>query len=170
MYTPDTLFSYFPAPSGEYGDALDDEPLLNAQIYINVPFKVKRIKVVNLTYTAGLDGTTGIEMEDGGIVTTQSERYVTVVSSLVGNRPVGMTYCNSQFTVDTTQNIVHTFQLPKIINGYYSFALYENDGVQKAPYTFGLSQLVAPPFTTIYYYFFDSFSITMEFDGEDEII
>jgi hypothetical protein len=122
-----------------------------ASIYINIPFKVKKLHVKNITYVAGANGAQGANA--AGI-----SRYVTILSSLVGNRPVGMVHKDSQFSMGSIQDIEHEFQLPQIINGYYDFIPYRNDGVKALVF-----EVIIPDT------FYDSFSITIEFNGEDEI-
>ena len=120
-----------------------------ASIYVNIPFKVKKIHVKSITYVAGANS------GQGGSGTT---KYITILSSLVGNRPVGMVFRDSQFSSATVQDIEHIFQLPEVINGYYDFTPYSNDGTVSA-----IHEVIIP---TTYY---DSFSITMEFNSEEEV-
>jgi hypothetical protein len=131
----------------KYTDATES----TASIYINIPFKVKKIHVKNITYTAGKNGAQGASA-------SEITQYVTFISSLVGNRPVGMVHKDSQFSMATIQDIEHIFQIPEVINGYYTFTPYTNDGA------------IAPIFEVIIPdTFYDSFSITIEFNGEDEV-
>jgi hypothetical protein len=122
-----------------------------ASIYISIPFKVKTIHLKDITYVAGANGAQGANAGE-------ISRYITIISSLVGNRPVGMVHKDSQFSMTTKQDIEHEFQLPVVVNGYYDFTPYRNDGVEALVY-----EVVIPDI------FYDSFSITMEFNGEDEI-
>lgn len=117
-----------------------------ASIYISVPFKVDSIIIKSITYKRGY------------YVAGNSETYVTFISSLVGNKPVGMVYRDNRFSMNTIQDIEHTFQIPQVINGNYDFVPYFNDGT-KAP-TFEVVFGV-PPVT-----YYDSFSITLEFLGK----
>jgi hypothetical protein len=136
---------------------------LSASIYINIPFKVKKIHVKNITYVSG---------QNGGQGNAACQNYVSLTSSLVGNRPVGMVYRDNQFSMATIQDVEHIFQLPEVINGYYDFTFYTNNG---NPYKYALgysfpfydSVIIGPPDT--YRYWFDSFSITMEFNSEEEV-
>lgn len=164
QYTPDALVpnptappANFPAPSGQY-----NAPLTNidqtAHIPINIPFKVRTIHVKNITWTSGMAGNQGTL----GLVSNVSF-YINIISSLVGNRPVGMVHADSQFSMNTKQDIKHTFQIPQVINGIYDFSLYDNGGNQLAPYQYDVD--IGIP---AYYYYFDSFSITMEFNSEYE--
>ena len=164
----------FPSPSGEYTYAT----LLNvdqvAHIPINIPFKVQTIHIKNITYTSGLAGnqTTTILLDGVSTVCTPSNKfYVNFLSSLVGNRPVGMVHADSQFSANTKQDIKHTFQLPQVINGIYDFTPFGNRGTQFQVYQeFSTvpDLLNIPPLPGKRYYFFDSFSITMEFNSEYE--
>jgi hypothetical protein len=119
-----------------------------ASIYVNIPFKVKTIHVKNITYVAGANS------GQGGSGTA---KYITILSSLVGNRPVGMVHRDSLFASQTMQDIEHVFQLPEIINGYYDFTPYTNNGVVSA-----IHEVIIPNT------FYDSFSITMEFNSAEE--
>jgi hypothetical protein len=145
---------------------LDD---YRASIYINIPFKVKNIHVKNITYVSGQASN-----EQGNAA---CQNYVTLTSSLVGGRPLGMVHRDSQFSMNTTSDIEHTFLIPAIINGYYDFTFYTNNGKpykyiagdNTSSYPFFDLAVLNPPFLTDYFYWFDYFSITMEFNGEDEI-
>lgn len=163
-YTPDALVvnpaappADFPAPSGQY-----NAPLTNidktAHIPINVPFKVRTIHIKNITYVSGMAGNQGTLG-----LTPAVNFYINIISSLVGNRPVGMVHADSQFSMNTKQDIKHTFQIPQVINGIYDFSLYDNEGQQLAPYQYNVN-LGIPA----YYFYFDSFSITIEFNSEYE--
>ena len=120
-----------------------------ASIYVNIPFKVKKIHIKSITYVAGANGSQG----GSGVA-----KYITFLSSLVGNRPVGMVFRDSQFSSATVQDIEHIFQLPEVINGYYNFTPYTNDGSVSA-----IHEVIIPDT------FYDSFSITMEFNSEEEV-
>lgn len=143
----------YPSPSGTYGGLvqLSDK----ASIYINIPFKVKTIHVKGITWTAGRAGNQG---------NVDVSQYVTLISSLVGNRPVGMVYLDSQFSSGTIQDIEHEFLVPETIQGFYDFTPYDNAGGLYSGYD--LDGALAPLF---YDYYFDSFSITMEFNSEGEL-
>jgi hypothetical protein len=143
----------YPSPSGTYGGLVNLSA--TAQIYINIPFKVKKIHVKGITWTAGRAGNQGNAFASG---------YVTVLSSLVGNRPVGMVFTDSQFSSGTIQDIEHEFLVPETINGIYDFTPYDNDGTLYPGYD--IDTTLAP---TFYDYYFDSFSITMEFNSEEEL-
>lgn len=144
---------------------LDDN---TASIYINIPFKVKKIHVKNMTYVSGRDAANG---------NTACQNYVTLISNLIGVRPVAMVHRDSQFSMNTTSDIEHTFLIPAVVNGYYNFAFFTNNGKpyryiqgdSTSSYPFDVLAVLNPPFLTDYFYWFDYFSITMEFDGEDEI-
>lgn len=163
-YTPDALVpnpangpADFPAPSGQY-NAIISNIDSTAHIPINVPFKVRTIHIKNITYTRGMAGNQGAVG-----LTPVVNFYSNFVSSLVGNRPVGMVHVDSQFSMNTKQDIKHTFQIPQVINGIYDFTLYDNAGVQQLPYQETID--IGIP---AWYYFFDSFSITIEFNSEYE--
>lgn len=123
-----------------------------ASIYINIPFKVTNIHVKAITYVAGLN------VSQGGSA-NELQRYVTIISDLVDNGPLGMVYKDSQFSMATIQDIEHTFNLPRVINGYYNFTPYRNDGTIAAVF----EEIIPDPPV------FDSFSITIEFNGIDEV-
>lgn len=162
-FTPDALEPYpsgggdFPAPSGQYSTTLFPDAV--AHIPININFKVQTIHIKNITYTRGMAGNQG-----AAGITPVCNYYTNFISTLVGNRPVGMVHSDSQFSMNTTQDIKHTFQIPQVINGIYDFYLYDNAGVQLAPWQFDVQ--FGPP--VVANYFFDSFSITIEFNSEYE--
>lgn len=161
----------FPAPTGEYTYANGALPVDDtARIPINIPFKVQTIHIKNITYTTGLAGNQTTTIVDGAVSTlcTPSVNfYINFLSSLVGNRPIGMVHADSQFSANTKQDIKHTFQLPQVINGIYDFVLNDNEGDQLAPYqSFSTAPVLLNPGKL--YYFFDSFSITIEFNSEYE--
>jgi hypothetical protein len=163
--------TYFPAPSGEY--TYGSPPVtgvMTANIPINIPFKVQTIHVKNITYISGMAGNQGTTIDNGGVFTEcipVCNFYINFLSSLVGNRPVGMVHADSQYSMNTRQDIKHTFQLPQVINGIYDFSIYDNQGQQLAPYQ-EFSTAPALPDPGRSYFFFDSFSITMEFNSEYE--
>jgi hypothetical protein len=161
----------FPAPSGEYtyGSPPVTGPM-TAHIPINIPFKVRTIHVKNITYVTGMPGNQGTTIDNGGVLTVCTpvvNLYINFLSSLVGNRPVGTVHADSQFSCNTKQDIKHTFQIPQVIQGMYEFSLYDNDGEQIAPYQYFTTAPVLPAVGRDYF-FFDNFSITMEFNSEYE--
>ena len=158
----------FPSPSGEYtyGTLLTVDNV--AHIPITIPFKVQTIHIKNITYTSGMAGNQGTTIVDGltsTLCTPSNKFYVNFLSSLVGERPVGTVHADSQFSANTKQDIKHTFQLPQVINGIYDFTPYGNRGTQFQAYQYFST---APVFPAVgkQYYFFDSFSITIEFNSE----
>lgn len=144
---------FYSSPTGRYGGLVELSDV--ASIYINIPFKVKKIHVKGITWTSGRAGNQG---------NTTVSQYVTLVSSLVGNRPVGMVFLDSQFSSGTIQDIEHEFLVPETIQGFYDFTPYTNAGSLYQAYD--LDTALAP---TFYDYYFDSFSITMEFNSEGEL-
>lgn len=168
---PTTPPADFPAPSGEYTYVTGLLPVDNtAHIPISIPFKVRTIHVKNITYVSAMAGNQGTTIVNGVTSTAcipTVNFYVNLLSSLVGNRPLGTVHVDSQYSSNTKQDIKHTFLLPQVINGIYDFALYDNEGTQQAPYQYFST---APAFPSLgrQYYFFDSFSITMEFNSEYE--
>jgi hypothetical protein len=162
--------TYFPAPSGEYN--YTNRPIIDntAHIPISVPFKVRTIHIKNINYTSGIAGNQGtVEIIDGVAVTCTPvcNFYINIISSLVGNRPVGMVHADSQYSMNTKQDIKHTFQIPIDINGIYDFNLYDNGGLQLSPFqSFETAPALPDPGKLLI--FFDSFSITMEFNSEYE--
>lgn len=166
----------FPLPSGEYDYAslvaLVAGIDTTARIPINIPFKVRTIHVKNITYVRGLAGNQGAVIldSDTGVAVDcvpTVNFYINFLSSLVGNRPVGMVHADSQFSMNTSQDIKHTFMLPQEINGTYDFSLKKNDGSDFLPYQY-FSTAPVLPLPGVLYMFFDSFSITMEFNSEYE--
>jgi hypothetical protein len=161
----------FPAPSGEYtyGSPPVTGPL-SVSIPINIPFKVQTIHVKNITYISGIAGNQTTSIVEGAVTTVCTpvcNFYINLLSSLVGNRPVGMVHVDSQYSMNTKQDIKHTFQLPQVINGIYDFSVFENDGQQSAGYqSFDSPPVLLDPGRS--YFFFDNFSITMEFNSEYE--
>jgi hypothetical protein len=148
--------AWFNPPSATYGTVLN--PDATAHIPINIPFKVRTIDVKNITYVRGMAGNQGAYD-----ITPNVNYYANFISTLVGNRPVGMVHVDSQFSMNTKQDIKHTFQLPQEINGIYDFSLFNNAGIQLAPWQFDVDIGVPE-----WYYFFDSFNITIEFNSEYE--
>jgi len=168
---PTTPPASFPAPSGEY--TYGSPPVsgvISISIPINIPFKVRTIHVKNITYVSGMAGNQGTTIENGGVFTECTPNvdfYINILSSLVGNRPVGTVHADSQYSSNTRQDIKHTFLLPQVINGNYEFSIYDNAGSQLAPYqAFDTAPLF--PLVGRSYFFFDNFSITMEFNSEYE--
>lgn len=162
--------TYFPTPSGEYtyGTILNVDNI--ARIPISIPFKVQTIHVKNITYTTGMAGNQGTTIVNGATSTTclpSVNFYINFLSSLVGNRPVGTVHADSQYSANTKQDIKHTFQLPQEINGIYDFVLNDNEGLELAPYQYFATAPVFPALGK-QYYFFDSFSITIEFNSQYE--
>lgn len=166
----------FPLPSGEFDYNSLAEIISSidkiARIPISIPFKVRTIHTKNITFTSGLAGNQGgvvIDVDTGVAVTVTPNvnYYVNLVSSLVGNRPVGMVHADSQFSMATKQDIKHTFQIPQDIDGIYDFNFKLNDGTDFEPYQYFTTAPVFP-LPGILYIFFDSFSITMEFNSEYE--
>tara|TARA_R110000868_G_scaffold327067_3_gene588098 strand:+ start:216 stop:740 length:525 start_codon:yes stop_codon:yes gene_type:complete len=147
---------YFVPPSAVYATVLNPDDI--AHIPINIPFKVRTIHVKNITYVRGMAGNQGAYG-----ITPSVSFYINFLATLVGNRPVGMVHADSQFSMNTSQDIKHTFMLPQEINGTYDFTIYKNDGVRFTPWQFEVN-LAVPE----YYYFFDRFSITIEFNSEYE--
>lgn len=162
-FTPDTLLEnplyppgpqYYPAPSGQYSSLLPVNPTI--RMYINIPFKVKTIHIKGITWVAGRAGNQGGSYE-------AVSGYTTIVSSLVGNRPVGMIHNDSQFSMGTFQDIEHEFLIPETINGYYDFTAYDNDGTLYPGHDL---EIIIP---NEFDFYFDYYSITMEFNSEGEL-
>jgi hypothetical protein len=168
---PTTPPANFPAPSGEY--TYGSPPVtgvISVSIPINIPFKVRTIHVKNITYVSGMAGNQGTTIVEGLVSTTCTPNvdfYINILSSLVGNRPVGTVHADSQYSSNTKQDIKHTFLLPQVINGIYDFSIYDNAGSQLAPYQSFEGAPVLPDVGRSYF-FFDNFSITMEFNSEYE--
>jgi hypothetical protein len=146
--------AWFNPPSAIYDTVLN--PDATAHIPINIPFKVRTIHVKNITYVRGMAGN-----QADYTITPNVNYYANFISTLVGNRPVGMVHVDSQFSMNTKQDIKHTFQIPQEINGIYDFSLFNNAGIQLVPWQF----VVIPD---DWLYFFDSFNITIEFNSEYE--
>jgi hypothetical protein len=162
--------AYFPAPSGEYD--YTNRPIIDntAHISISIPFKVRTIHIKNITYTSGIAGNQGtIVSVDGVLVDCDPSNsfYVNFISSLVGNRPVGIVHADSQYSMNTKQDIKHTFQIPQDITGIYDFTLCDNAGLELSPWqSFETAPILPDPGKLLI--FFDSFSITIEFNSEYE--
>jgi hypothetical protein len=151
----------------DYESNVNPEDIVNqvASIYINIPFKVSKIHVKKMSYVSGQNASQG----NAGCA-----NYVTATSSLVGGRPVGMVFRDSQFSMNTIQDIEHSFQIPKLINGFYDFTFFSNAGkpynhLNGTYYPFYYTETILFPFPPIYNYWFDSFHITMEFNSEEEL-
>jgi len=141
-----------------------------ASFDINIPFKVAKIHVKNITYVSGKAGNQG---------NTFVSNYVTLMSTLAGQlTPFGMVHRDSQFAMGTIQDIEHTFLLPIVINGRYDFIFYRNAGTpmqfsitdDPSYYPFYYEEEILVPLPTLYHYWFDSFSVTMEFNSPEEIV
>lgn len=162
--------AYFPAPSGEYD--YSNRPVIDntAHIPISIPFKVRTIHIKNITYTSGIAGNQGTIVSVDGVFVDcvpSNSFYVNFISSLVGNRPVGMVHADSQYSMNTKQDIKHTFQIPQEINGIYDFTTYDNAGLELSPWqSFETAPNLPDPGKLLI--FFDSFSITIEFNSEYE--
>jgi hypothetical protein len=167
---PQTPPADFPAPSGEYN--YGSRPVIDntAHIPISVPFKVRTIHIKNITYTSGVQNQTAFTVTKDSVVVTVTPNcsfYVNFISSLVGNRPVGMVHADSQYSMNTKQDIKHTFQIPIEINGIYDFTTYNNAGVELSPWqSFETAPAFPDPGKLLI--FFNSFSVTMEFNSEYE--
>jgi len=138
-----------------------------ASLYMNIPFKVTKIHVKNITYVSGKAGNQG----NGNV-----SNYITLMSTLAGQlSPFGSVHRDSQFSMSTISDVEHIFNLPIVINGYYDFVFYRNSGTAMAfsttdnpgYYPFYFEEEIAVPI--IYHYWFDSFSITLEFNSPEEI-
>lgn len=161
----------FPIPSGEYtyGSPPCSGPI-SISIPINVPFKVRTVHIKNISYISGLAGNQTMTINNVGVLTVCTPNvdfYINILSSLVGNRPVGMVHADSQYSMNTKQDIKHTFLLPQVINGNYDFSIYDNEGTNIAPYQ-SFQTAPAGPNPGRSYFFFDNFSITIEFNSEYE--
>jgi hypothetical protein len=141
-----------------------------ASLYMNIPFKVSKIHVKNITYVSGRAGNQG---------NPNVANYVTLMSTLAGQlQPFGSVHRDSQFSMATISDVEHTFDLPIVINGQYDFVFYRNSGTAMAfsttdnpsyyPFYFE-EEILEPLFPNIYTYWFDSFSITLEFNSPEEI-
>lgn len=166
--------AYFYQYGNQYPNQVDYDTNTNpyeilqegASIYLNIPFKVKNVHIKNITYTNG---------KNAGEGNPNVSNYITYTSEMIGGKPVGMVHRDSQFSMSTKQDIEHTFQIPPLINGYYRFNFFGNDGSNEfyngtnIYYPFYYEIELVPPFPDIYHYWFDSFSITIEFNDENEI-
>jgi len=88
-----------------------------ASAYINVPFTVKTIHTKAISLTAGTN--------DINIVTPD---YVTITSDLVNNSPLGSAYNNSGYSAGTIQDVENQYWNPQVIQGYYTFTMYNSRG------------------------------------------
>jgi hypothetical protein len=85
--------------------------------YVNVPFKVKTLHTKAISLTSGtLDPT--IVIGD----------YVTITSDLVNNSPLGSTFNNSGYSAGTIQDVENQYWNPQVIQGIYSFTMYDSAG------------------------------------------
>ena len=147
----------FPSPSGKYLSSLTIND--TAQVEIFVPFKVKKIHVKGISYVAGMNSAQATEG-----ITPEVQGYVVLTSNLIGNlAPLGMVYLDSAFSSATIQDIEHTFLIPQTIQGVYDITIYDSGGDIFPPYQSSID--LATPYWT---YFFDSFSLILEFLSEDE--
>ena len=131
----------------------------NVSIYINIPFKVKKIHVKNISYVSARNSVEG---------NAYAVDYITVCSELVNNNPIGMVYKDSSYPMNTIQDIEHVFDNPEIIQGYYNFITYLNDGTLNAPFFVTITPAVFP-IPELYQYEFDRMSFVIEFNDENEI-
>lgn len=86
-------------------------PTTTQNIY--VPFKVNNIHVVSFGYKAGTNGTTN---------------YVALISDLVQNRPLCILNQDTTYSSASVANVVHEFQNPQVIQGRFTFQLFNMDG------------------------------------------
>lgn len=138
-----------------------------ASLYMNIPFKVAKIHVKNITYVSGKAGNQG---------NSNVANYITLMSTLAGPlSPFGSVHRDNQFSMATISDVEHTFDLPIFINGYYDFIFYRNSGTpmlysttdNPSYYPFYYTEDIGVPPT--YHYWFDSFSITLEFNSPEEM-
>lgn len=89
----------------------------NGSAYINVNFPVKSIHIKSAVY------------QSGGIVAGGDERYLTLLSDLTDNQPLGQIY-NDTRKAPANQFCDISFQPSnsKTINGLYNFTLLNKDG------------------------------------------
>jgi hypothetical protein len=110
--------------------------------YVSVPFKVKTLHTKAISLTSGTI--------DPAIVIGD---YVTIVSDLVSNNPLGSTFNNSNFSAGTVQDIENQYWNPQVIQGTYSFTMYDSAGNLYSASTNN-----------------DAVSIIIEFNGPDEVL
>lgn len=82
--------------------------------YISVPFKVQYIHSKSMSLTSG-------------DLTVQGN-YVTIISDLVNSASLGTTYNNSSYSAGTIQDVENKFMNPQVIQGWYTFTMYNTSG------------------------------------------
>jgi hypothetical protein len=110
--------------------------------YVNVPFKVKTLHTKAISLTSGT--------LDPAIVIGD---YVTIVSDMVNNSPLGSTFNNSGYSAGTVQDIENQYWNPQVIQGTYNFTMYDSTGN------------LYPASTNN-----DSVSIIIEFNSPEEVL
>lgn len=110
-----------------------------ASVYINVPFTVKTIHTKAISLTAG--------------TSPAAPDYVTVTSDLVNNSPLGSAYNSSVYSAGTIQDVENQYWNPQVIQGYYTFTMYNSRGNLY-------------PATTLN----DAVALIIEFNSEKEIL
>lgn len=85
--------------------------------YVNVPFAVKTIHTKAISLTSGTN--------DPAFVT---QDYITITSDLVNNSPLGTTFNNTTFSSGTIQDVENQYWNPQVIQGYYTFTMYNSRG------------------------------------------
>ena len=86
-------------------------PVATAMIY--VPFKVKRIHVKSIGYQAG---------------TLSTERYVVLKSSFGLDAPLAILNQDTTYSSGTINDVDIDLKNPQVIQGQYTFTLYNMDG------------------------------------------
>lgn len=113
-------------------------PVANATI--SIPFTVKKFHVKSIGYQAGTNGTA---------------RYVMLRSSLGLNAPLAILNQDTTYSSGTTNDVEIELKNPEVIQGNYTFTLFNMDGTLSTTSNSGAAT--------------DTVGLIIEFNSPDEI-
>lgn len=93
----------------------------NTFVNVSCPFAVKHIHVKSISYN-----------RNGAIGTAN---YGVLTSSLAENQPLGVFYDDNTYSTSGYSDLSLEFRIPTIINGQYSFSMWNSSGAPKNPLT-----------------------------------
>jgi hypothetical protein len=108
---------------------------------VSVPFKVSLMHVKSLAYKAGTNGTTN---------------YVMLRTSLGLNAPLGILNQDTTYSSGSVNDVEIQFKNPEVIQGDYTFTLFNMDGTLAATSNAGAAT--------------DKVGLIIEFNSPDEIL
>jgi len=92
-----------------------------ASAYINIPNVVKTIHCKSMAYQVA------------NVPAAGTAQYITVVSSLTQNQPLGIVFEDSTYPINTGNDIEYESSNPQPVQGYYTFTLKAPDGSDFLP-------------------------------------